>query len=80
MQSLRKGAVKVAPRMFAVSGAATAFSFHSTSQCASSHIVGGKGGTIWENFVTAPDTPDGFTLRTEWNETSNKNGKAMYHH
>jgi hypothetical protein len=36
--------------------------------------VGGNGGTIWKNFVTAPDTPAGFTLRGAWDEKSNPNG------
>lgn len=36
--------------------------------------VGGNGGAIWQSFVTAPDTPKGFTLRGAWDEKTNPTG------
>lgn len=36
--------------------------------------VGGNGGAIWQQFVTAPDTPKGFTLRGAWDEKANPTG------
>lgn len=36
--------------------------------------VGGDGGSIWKNFVVAPNTPEGFTLRGAWDATSNPTG------
>lgn len=36
--------------------------------------IGGNGGAIWSQFVTAPDTPKGFTLRGAWDEKTNPTG------
>ena len=36
--------------------------------------VGGTGGSLWANFVTAPNTPAGFTLKTAFDAVSNPTG------
>ena len=36
--------------------------------------VGGNGGSIWSSFTTAPNTPEGFTLRTHFDEKTNPTG------
>ena len=36
--------------------------------------VGGNGGAIRQQFITAPDTPKGFTLRAAWDEKTNPTG------
>lgn len=33
--------------------------------------IGGDGGTIWKNFISVPDTPEGFTLKTSFSEKDN---------
>ena len=47
---------------------------HAKRSAQTAVTIGGNGGAIWENFVTAPDTPKGFTLRGAWDEKTNPTG------
>lgn len=48
--------------------------FSNTPKTSSPVTIGGDGGTLWKNFVTAPDTPKGFTLKGAFDEKTNPNG------
>jgi hypothetical protein len=39
--------------------------------------LGGNGGQVWKNFVTAPDTPAGFTLKTAHASGTNEAGSSV---
>jgi len=36
--------------------------------------VGGNGGTLWQNLVSVPNTPAGFTVKTNFDAVKNKSG------